>query len=190
MARHGDTRSPSPVGSTYSASRRSRREDDRHDRSRRDDARTYRRSRSPEVCGNFFPLDGDSSTANQPLTFQRRYRDRDHGRDRDSHWRRDRSLNRRDEGSYRPSRRDRSRERRRSRDRDDARDYRRNSRDRGYRTRRDDSRDRDRRRTDDSADLKRKSRRDDSRDRGPSRRSRSRTQEVSFSCIFISAALN
>lgn len=111
---------------------------------------------------------------------QRRYRDRDHGRDRNSYRRRDRSLDRRDEDTYRPSRRDRSRERRRSRDRDNGRDYRRRSRDKDFRARRDDSRDRDRRRPDDSADLKLKSRRDDSRDRGSSRRSRSRTREVSF----------
>ncbi|KAE8364455.1 Pre-mRNA-processing ATP-dependent RNA helicase prp5 [Aspergillus caelatus] len=145
MARHGDTRSPSPVGSTYSSSRRSRRDDDRYERSRRDDGRSYRRSRSPE----------------------KRYRDRE--RDRDSYRRRDRSLDRRadyrDEDTYRPSRRDRSRDRRRSRDRDDDRDYRRRSRDRDFRSRRDDSRDRARRRTDDSADLKHKSRRDDSRER-------------------------
>ncbi|KAE8135460.1 Pre-mRNA-processing ATP-dependent RNA helicase prp5 [Aspergillus pseudotamarii] len=143
MARHGDTRSPSPVGSTYSSSRRSRRDDDRYERSRRDDGRSYRRSRSPE----------------------KRYRERD----RDSYRRRDRSLDRRadyrDEDTYRPSRRDRSRDRRRSRDRDDDRDYRRRSRDRDFRSRRDDSRDRARRRTDDSADLKHKSRRDDSRER-------------------------
>ncbi|OGM44063.1 pre-mRNA-processing ATP-dependent RNA helicase PRP5 [Aspergillus bombycis] len=143
MARHGDTRSPSPVGSTYSSSRRSRRDDDRYERSRRDDGRSYRRSRSPE----------------------KRFRDRD----RDSYRRRDRSLDRRadyrDEDTYRPSRRDRSRDRRRSRDRDEDRDYRRRSRDRDFRSRRDDSRDRARRRTDDSADLKHKSRRDDSRER-------------------------
>lgn len=109
---------------------------------------------------------------------QRRYRDRDHGRDRDGYRRRDRSIGRREEDSYRPNRRDRSRERRRSRDRDDDRDYRRRSRDRDYRPRKDDSRERDRRRTDDSADLKHKARRGESRDRGVTRRSRSRTQEV------------
>ncbi|KAL4809658.1 hypothetical protein BDV18DRAFT_83302 [Aspergillus unguis] len=146
MARHGDTRSPSPVGSTYSSSRRSRRDDDRYER-KRDDGRSYRRSRSPE----------------------RRYRDRDRDRDRDSYRRRDRSIDRRDshrdDDGYR--RRERSRDRRRSRDRDYDRDYRRRSRsrDRDYRSRRDDSRDRARRRRDDSADLKHKSRRDDSRDR-------------------------
>ncbi|KAL4905845.1 hypothetical protein BDW74DRAFT_177545 [Aspergillus multicolor] len=153
MARHGDTRSPSPVGSTYSSSRRSRRDDERYER-KRDDGRSYRRSRSPE----------------------RRYRDRD--RDRELYRRRDRSVDRRDshrdEDGYR--RRDRSRDRRRSRDRDHDRDYRRRSRsrDRDYRSRRDDSRDRARRRTDDSADLKHKSRRDDSRDRtrGPEPKSR------------------
>ncbi|KAJ5494478.1 Helicase C-terminal [Penicillium fimorum] len=155
MARHGDTRSPSPVGSTYSSSRRPRREDDRYDRTRRDDGRGYRRSRSPE----------------------RRYRgrDRDHPRDRDAYRRRDLPIERRDEDTYRPARRDRSRERRR----DDDHDIRRRSRDRDYRPRRDDSHDRDRRRLDDSADLKPKSRRDESRDRAPSRRSRSRTREPS-----------
>ncbi|KGO47576.1 Helicase, C-terminal [Penicillium expansum] len=153
MARHGDTRSPSPVGSTYSSSRRPRREDDRYDRTRRDDGRSYRRSRSPE----------------------RRYRGRDRPRDRDAYRRRDLPVDRRDEDTYRPARRDRSRERRR----DDDHDVRRRSRDRDYRSRRDDSRDRDRRRIDDSADLKPKSRRDDSRDRAPSRRSRSRTREPS-----------
>ncbi|CAI7610536.1 unnamed protein product [Penicillium glandicola] len=153
MARHGDTRSPSPVGSTYSSSRRPRREDDRYDRTRRDDGRSYRRSRSPE----------------------RRYRGRDRPRDRDGYRRRDLPIDRRDEDTYRPARRDRSRDRRR----DDEHDIRRRSRDRDYRARRDDSRDRDRRRIDDSADLKPKSRRDDSRDRAPSRRSRSRTRELS-----------
>ncbi|KAJ5777449.1 Pre-mRNA-processing ATP-dependent RNA helicase prp5 [Penicillium odoratum] len=157
MARHGDTRSPSPVGSTHS-SKRSRRDDDRYDRSRRDEGRSYRRSRSPEI------------------TLQRRYRGRDNGRDRPSYRRRDRSLDRRDEDTYRPTRRERSRDRRRSRERDD---FRRRSRDRDYRPRRDDSRDRDRRRTDDSADLKSKSRREDSRDRGSNRQSRSRTREPS-----------
>ncbi|KAF9887513.1 pre-mRNA processing RNA-helicase [Aspergillus nanangensis] len=151
MARHGDTRSPSPVGSTYSSSRRSRRDDDRYERSRRDDGRGYRRSRSPE----------------------RRYRDRD------AYRRRDRSLDRRDnyrdEDSYRPNRRDR----RRSKDRDDDRDYRRRSRERDFRSRRDDSRDRARRRADDSADLKHKSRRDGSRDRTkePAPRSRETSKQ-------------
>ncbi|KAJ5546773.1 Pre-mRNA-processing ATP-dependent RNA helicase prp5 [Penicillium frequentans] len=154
MARHGDTRSPSPVGSTHSSSKRIRRDDDRFDRSRRDEGRSYRRSRSPE----------------------RRFRGRDNGRDRAGYRRRDRSLDRRDEDTYRPNRRERSRDRRRSRERDD---FRRRSRDRDYRPRRDDSRDRDRRRTDDSADLKPKSRREDSRDRGSNRQSRSRTREPS-----------
>ncbi|KAJ5951143.1 Helicase C-terminal [Penicillium vulpinum] len=152
MARPGDTRSPSPVGSTYSSSRRPRRQDDRYERARRDDGRSYHRSRSPE----------------------RRYRGRDRPRDRDAYRRRDLPIDRRDEDSYRPARRS-SRERRR--DRDDDHDFRRRSRDRDYLARRDDSRDRDRRRIDDSADLKHKSRRDDSR--APSRRSRSRTREPS-----------
>ncbi|KAL3480268.1 hypothetical protein BJX99DRAFT_254858 [Aspergillus californicus] len=156
MARHGDTRSPSPVGSTYSSSRRSRRDDDRYERSKRDDGRSYRRSRSPDLK-------------------QRRYRERDRDRDRDPYRRPiDRRDDHRDDDSHR--RRDRSRDRRRSRDRDHGRDYRRRSRsrDRDYRSRRDDSRDRARRRTDDSADLKHKSRLDDSRDRtrGPEPKSR------------------
>ena len=179
MARHGDTRSPSPVGSTYSSSRRPRREDDRYDRSRRDDGRGYRRSRSPEVCSkrNIHPTrETQIAQCSNCTSFklQRRYRERDHGRDRDGYRRRDRSVDRRDDDSYRPSRRDRSRDRRR----DDDRDFRRRSRDRDYRPRRDTSRDRERRRPDDTADLKHKSRRDDSRDRGVNRRSRSRTQEV------------
>ncbi|KAG2415569.1 hypothetical protein HFD88_006760 [Aspergillus terreus] len=152
MARHGDTRSPSPVGSTHSSSRRSRRDDDRYERTKRDDGRSYRRSRSPE----------------------RRYRERD----RESYRRRERSIGRRDdyrdEDSYRPIRRDRSRDRRRSRDRGDDRDYRRRSRERDFRSRRDDSRDRARRRADDSTDLKHKSRRDSSRDRPKDSASRSR----------------
>ncbi|KAJ5562039.1 Helicase C-terminal [Penicillium sp. DV-2018c] len=152
MARHGDTRSPSPVGSTFSSSRRSRRDDDRYDRSRRDDGRSYRRSRSPE----------------------RRYRERDRPRERDGYRHRDVLVDRRDEDSYRPARRDQSRERRR----DDDRGFRRRSRDRDYPNRRDDSRERDRRRRDGSADFKPKARRDDSRDRAPNRRSASRNQEV------------
>lgn len=45
MARHRDTRSPSPVGSSYSSSKRSRKDEDRP----RDERRGHRRSRSPEV---------------------------------------------------------------------------------------------------------------------------------------------
>ncbi|KAK2755864.1 pre-mRNA processing RNA-helicase [Arachnomyces sp. PD_36] len=161
MARHRDTRSPSPVGSTYSSSKRSRKDEDRP----RDDKRGHRRSRSPE----------------------RRRRDRDRDRDRDPYRRRDRSAGRRDDyddrrdgdSSYRPNRRDRSRDRRRSRERDDGRDYRRRSRDRDYRSRRDDSRDRARRRRDDSTDSKRKARRDDSRDRASNKDSGTKSREVS-----------
>ncbi|KAL1958549.1 hypothetical protein VTO42DRAFT_4146 [Malbranchea cinnamomea] len=158
MAR--DARSPSPVGSTYSSSKRSRRDEDYTDRDWRDGMRGSRRSRSPE-------------RRHRDRDRDRRDRERERGRDRDSYRRRDRSSDRRDryrddyrdEDSYRSSRRDRSRERyrSRSRDRDDGRDYRRRSRDRDYRSRRDDSRDR-RRRRDDSTDS-RSTRRDDSRDR-------------------------
>ncbi|KAF3481492.1 pre-mRNA-processing ATP-dependent RNA helicase prp5 [Arthroderma uncinatum] len=49
MAR--DTRSPSPVGSTYSSSKRSRRSDDNYDKGRRHEVKGYRRSRSPETPG-------------------------------------------------------------------------------------------------------------------------------------------
>jgi ATP-dependent RNA helicase DDX46/PRP5 len=175
MARHGDTRSPSPVGSTYSASRR-RRDDDRYDRSRRDDGRGYRRSRSPEVCLPHCHSILSAKRADMRNT-QRRYRGgRGNPRDRDAYRRRDRSLDRRDEDTYRPPRRDRSRDRRRSRERDDNRDFR---RDRDTRARRDDSRDRDRRRTDDSADVKPQSRRDDSRDRAQNQPSISKAREVS-----------
>ncbi|KAJ6151151.1 Pre-mRNA-processing ATP-dependent RNA helicase prp5 [Penicillium chermesinum] len=156
MARRGDARSPSPAGSSFSASRRpgnrGRRDDDRGD-----DRGGHRRSRSPE----------------------RRYHDRDSARGRDSYRRRDRSVGRRDDGNkYRPGRRDRSPDRRRSRSRDANRDYRRRSRDRDIRSRRDDSRGHDKRRTHDPADLKPKSGRGDSRDRGSARRSRSRGHEV------------
>ncbi|CAL8583351.1 pre-mRNA processing RNA-helicase, variant 2 [Xanthoria parietina] len=96
MARPGDPRSPSPVGSSYSSSKRSRRDGDRHDRSRRDDGRSHRRrsrSRSPD----------------------RRYRDHDPRSHRDRY----------DDDYHRSGRRDRSRDRRRSRDRDLGRDNRR-----------------------------------------------------------------
>lgn len=73
MARHGDTRSPSPVGSTYSSSRRSRRDEDRYEKSRRDDGRRYRRYRSPEVSqstGIIFLL--PTVLLNPPNTFRPR----------------------------------------------------------------------------------------------------------------------
>ncbi|EGE00412.1 Pre-mRNA-processing ATP-dependent RNA helicase prp5 [Trichophyton tonsurans CBS 112818] len=158
MAR--DTRSPSPVGSTYSSSKRSRRGDDNYDKSRRHDVKGYRRSRSPE----------------------RRHRDRGRDRDRDLYRHRDRSVDTRDSRdntSYRP-RRSRSRPRYRSRSREDSRGYRyrSRSRDRAYRSRRDDSRDRGGRRRDGSADSRRASRRDGSRDRG-TRESGGKSREVS-----------
>ncbi|KAM0803895.1 hypothetical protein BDR22DRAFT_886195 [Usnea florida] len=141
MARHGDIRSPSPVGSSYSASKRHHRDEDRYERIRREDGRSHRhrsRTRSPD----------------------KRYRDREPRQHRD----RSRDRHRDDDG-YRSSRRDRSRDRRKSRDRDSVKDYRRRSRDRDSRAYRDDSRDRARRRRDGSADSRRKGRRDDSRDR-------------------------
>ncbi|KAL8645958.1 MAG: hypothetical protein Q9226_007066 [Calogaya cf. arnoldii] len=139
MARPADPRSPSPVGSSYSSSKRTRRDDDRHDRSRRDDVRNHRRrsrSRSPD----------------------RRYRDRDPR----SH--RDRSRDRYEDDYHRSARRDRSRDRRRSKDRDVGRDHRRRSRDKDTRAKRDASRD-PRRRREGSTDSRRRERRDGSRDR-------------------------
>ncbi|KAJ9144885.1 p-loop containing nucleoside triphosphate hydrolase protein [Coniochaeta hoffmannii] len=103
MAPRGDTRSPSPAGSR--SARKHRKDDDLYDRSRRDDHRNHgrlSRSRSPA---------------------DRRYRDgprdhRDRGRDHDGYRRRDRSLDRRQDGYY-GSRRDGggARDRRRSRSR-------------------------------------------------------------------------
>ena len=182
MAR--DTRSPSPVGSPYSSSKRSRRNEDHYDRDRRDGGRGYYRSRSPEV--RILPTGITKRTypkcsANNSI-LQRR-RDRDRGRDRDGYRRRDRSIDRRDgyrddsrdeDSSYRPTRRQRSRER------DDGRDYRRRSRDREQRSKRDDSRDR-RRRREDSADSRNTPRRDDSGDHVSQKSSGVKSKEVSFS---------
>ncbi|KIV79327.1 hypothetical protein PV11_06893 [Exophiala sideris] len=166
MARHGDTRSPSPVGSSYSSSKRSRREEDRYERSRRDDDRGHRRrhsrSRSPD----------------------RRHRDRDRDRDRardrdgDGYRRRDRSVDRRYDGrrdqDYHYSRRERSRDRRQSRDRDE----RRRNRDRDTRSKRDDSRDKDRRLRDESTESK-KRKREDSRERQTKRDANNVSREIS-----------
>ncbi len=158
MARHGDTRSPSPVGSSYSSPKRSHRDDDRYERSRRDDARNHRRrsrTRSPDVSRS---LAWSVGLHTYPR-FQRIYRDRD------SRAHRDRSRDRREDDTYRSSRRDRSRDRRRSRDRDTVKDYRRRSRDRNTRSKRDGSRDRARRRRDGSISPRRKGKMDDGRER-------------------------
>ncbi len=158
MARHGDTRSPSPVGSSYSASKKHHRDEDRYERSRREDGRVHRhrsRTRSPDVGCTAYSY----ATSNLFL-LQKRYRDRD------TRHHRDRSRDRyRDDDGYRSSRRDRSRDRRKSRDRDTVKDYRRRSRERDSRSYRDDSRERARRRREGSADSRRKGRRDDSRER-------------------------
>lgn len=174
MARHEDTRSPSPVESSYSSSKRSRRhgdrDDDRREKSRRDGERHRHRrsrSRSPDVRYSSIRVLRHNTDERSE---QRRYRDydRDRDRDRDRHHRRDRSVDRRhDRDCYSSSRRDRSR--RRSRDRDD----RRRSRDR-Y-SRRHDSRERDRRQ--DSTES-RKRKRDDSRDRPPTRGSAVASKDV------------
>ncbi|KAH7403383.1 putative Pre-mRNA-processing ATP-dependent RNA helicase prp5 [Cadophora sp. MPI-SDFR-AT-0126] len=111
MARHRDSRSPSPAGSHHSSKRVKREDDVRRERDRRDDVRPQRRrSRSRSI--------------------DRRHRDRDVPR------RRDRSIDRREEDFYRSGRRDRSRDRRDrfDRDRDRSPDRRRRrSRDRDYR---------------------------------------------------------
>ncbi|POS88177.1 pre-mRNA-processing ATP-dependent RNA helicase-like protein PRP5 [Erysiphe pulchra] len=127
MARHKDSRSPSPAGSQLS-SRRSRREDEgQRGRDRRDNSSSAQRwSRSGSV--------------------ERRYRERNLQR------RRDRNLDRRDEQHRRSERRDRSRNRR---DRHVERDWsperrRRRSRDRDYRDRRDEPHERTRRHEDSS----------------------------------------
>ena len=149
MARHKDTRSPSPVGSQHS-SKRSRRDDDvrrDRDRDRRDDDRGPRRrsrSRSADVRMDQ-PLDTRMPPANY---LQRRHHDRDPPR------RRDKSVERREDDYYRSSRRDRSRDRRdRYAERERSPDRRRRrSRDRDYRDRRDEPYDRAKRRREDSTD--------------------------------------
>lgn len=169
MARHRDSRSPSPVGSHYS--KRPRREDDRYDRDVRNPPRRRSRSASPEV--GIDPRTGAPppfapSLPPDRVTQQRRFRDRDNYRRRERSL--DRRHDRREDDSYRPGKRDRSRDRRRSRDRDGPRyrspdRRRRRSRDRDDRDRRDDSRDRAGRRRDDSADSRRRVRGDDSKNR-------------------------
>ncbi|GKT83541.1 pre-mRNA-processing ATP-dependent RNA helicase prp5 [Colletotrichum tofieldiae] len=174
MARTRDSRSPSPAGSQYNA-RRPRKDDDRRDRDRRDDGgRDYRRrsrSRTPaDVRSHHHHHGRRDGEHSDKYREQRRYRDRD--RDRDSYRRRERSIDRRDDDSYRGGRRDndRHRDRRRSRDRYADRDRsldRRRPRDgdRDHRPRRDESRDRVRARREGTADSRPRSRRDDSRPR-------------------------
>ncbi|KUJ20615.1 pre-mRNA-processing ATP-dependent RNA helicase-like protein PRP5 [Mollisia scopiformis] len=138
MARHRDSRSPSPAGSQHSSKRVKREDDGRRDRDWRDDPRgSRRRSRSRSV--------------------DRRHRERDAPR------RRDRSVDRREDDYYRSGRRDRSRDRRDRFDRERERSpdrRRRRSRDREYRDRRDDSYDRAPRRREDSTDSWSRSRGD------------------------------
>ena len=182
MARHEDTRSPSPVESSYSFSKRSRKGDDRDDgrreKRRREDDRVHRRrrSRSPSPDVGLYLCDRSNYLTNEYK--QRRHKDRDRERDRDHdrYRRRDRSVDRRHDGrrddEKHSSRRDRSRDRRRSPGRDD----RRRSRDRP--SRRQDSRERDHRRRDESVES-RKRKRDDSRDRTSKRESGHASREVS-----------
>lgn len=156
MARHRDSRSPSPAGSQHSSKRSKRDDDVKRDRDRREDPRGPRRrsrSRSVDVSRH-----GHQALRKLIDQTQRRHRDRD------IHRRRDRSIDRRDEDSYRSGRRDRSRDRRdRYDDRTRSPDRRRRrSRDRDYRDRRDDSHDRARRRREDSTDSWARSRGDSS----------------------------
>ncbi|KAN0117407.1 P-loop containing nucleoside triphosphate hydrolase protein [Hyaloscypha variabilis] len=154
MARHRDSRSPSPAGSQHSSKRSKRDDDVRRDRDRRDDARLpRRRSRSRSL-------------------------DRRH-RDRDMHRRRDHSIDRREDDFHRSGRRERSRDRRdRYVDRERSPDRRRRrSRDRDYRDRRDDSYDRARRRREDSTDSWSRSRGDGNFGKPPGRPESVKTTE-------------
>ncbi|KAK8149245.1 pre-mRNA processing RNA-helicase [Beauveria asiatica] len=147
MARPRDSRSPSLADSH--GARRHR--DDRRPRDRGDD-RGYRRrsrSRTPEVRQRNLPTHPRSRRSNAKSPSQKRYRDRDGGRDRDYYRRRDRSRSLdKDHDRYRGGR-----DRRRSRDRYD-------DRARPSDGRRNRSRDDDRRR---SGSRGRDSRGDDSR---------------------------
>ena len=179
MARDRNTRSPSPVGSSYS--KRSR--GDRHDqRRRRDDDKEHRRrrSRSRSPVGRHGGLQHGLYSDNLQ---QRRHRDQD--RHRDGYRRRDRSLdrrhdNRRDEDYYRSSRRERDAPR--ERDRGDRHRDRDRDRSREPHTRRLDSRERDRRRRDESTESK-KRKRDDSRTRPSTRDSGNASKEVRSSSL-------
>ncbi|KAI9670578.1 MAG: pre-mRNA processing RNA-helicase [Alyxoria varia] len=144
MARRGDSRSPSPLGSP-STSRRHRGGDDKAGRSRREHGKSGRRSRSPD-------------------------RDRNpHDRDRDANRKQYRSRERRD---YRQddragrSRRERSRDRSRSLGHLNGRDRRNRSRERIQRDKGGEARDRHKRKRDDSLDSPRDRKRKD--DRGSS----------------------
>lgn len=178
MARHRDSRSPSPTGSHHS-SRRTRRDDNgRRDRDRRDDVRGPRhrsRSRSLDV---------------RTLTFRPRVNPREHTngiqrreRDRDMIRRRDRSVGRSNDDYHRSGRRDRSRDRRIYADRERSPDRRRRrSRERDYRDRRDDSYDaRARRRREDSTDSWSRSRGDENRGQTPRSDSGAKANDVSIS---------
>jgi ATP-dependent RNA helicase DDX46/PRP5 len=177
MARHRDSRSPSPAGSQHSSKRSKRDDDVRRDRDRRDDARLPRRrsrSRSADVCPVL--LHKSSSTHTDSSRYQRRHRDRD------MHRRRDRSIDRREDDFHRSSRRERSRDRRDryvERERSPER-RRRRSRDRDYRDRRDDSYDRARRRREDSTDSWPRSRGDGNLGKPPGRPESVKTAEVSL----------
>jgi ATP-dependent RNA helicase DDX46/PRP5 len=175
MARHRDSRSPSPAGSQHSSKRGKRDDELRRDRDRRDDGRLpRRRSRSRSVDVRLALVREASSQRTDSLHHQRRHRDRD------MHRRRDRSIDRR-EDDYRSGRRERSRDRRdryvereRSPDR-----RRRRSRDRDYRDRRDDSYDRARRRREDSTDSWTRSRGDGNVGKPPGRPESVKATEVS-----------
>ncbi|KAB5580605.1 P-loop containing nucleoside triphosphate hydrolase protein [Coniochaeta sp. 2T2.1] len=119
MAPRGDTRSPSPAGSR--SARKHRKGDDLYDRSRRDEHRTHgrlSRSRSPADVRRSYPRTRTPVHSDRHDS-QRRYRDgaRDRGRDHDGYRRRDRSVDRRNDGYYGSRRGGGDRDRRRSRSR-------------------------------------------------------------------------
>lgn len=172
MARHKESRSPSPAGSQHSSKRLKRDDDLRRDRDRRDDPRGPRRrsrSRSVDVSVTMYP--DNNGLANSYL--QRRQRDRDMTR------RRERSPDRRDGSYYRNDRRDRSRDRRDRYGERERSPRRRRSRDREYRDRRDDS-DRAGRRREEITDSWSRSRGDGNTSKPASRPESIKTAEVSL----------
>jgi ATP-dependent RNA helicase DDX46/PRP5 len=180
MARHRESRSPSPTGSQHSSKRLKRDDDVRRDRDRdrREDPRgPRRRSRSRSMDVSFVINNQLRSSCTNESLLQRRH----HDRDRDIHRRRDRSLDRRDDNYYRNDRRDRSRDRRdRYADRDRSPDRRRRrSRERVYRDRRDDSNERARRRREDSTDSWSRSRGESNIGKPTNRPENSKAVEVS-----------
>lgn len=178
MARHRESRSPSPAGSQHSSKRLKRDDDVRRDRDRREDTwGQRRRSRSRSVDVSWPTSSQFRSSYADGILVQRRHRDRD------IHRRRDRSIDRREDNFYRNDRRDRSRDRRdRYAERERSPDRRRRrSRDRDYRDRRDDSNERARRRREDSTDSWSRSRGENNIGKPINRPESSKLAEVSRS---------